>query len=329
MSTMESNTQIVSNPQARILAEIESLGLETYRETLDEQGFVVVPPEIASPDNLAGRLLEAVLDVAERRSGVRPDLEGGSTHEGFQGRVAEVDGDSPWGEMVKSLIHEGRVFEEGIMNPVFLAMTTYLCGYSMVMSSYAALLKGPNRSNFHFHTDTLLPPPWPRHAFVCNGTYLLTDFDRESGATAFMPGSHKWGRAPMGDEALVGEGGNPDAVVVEAPAGSLLVWHGCTWHGAFRRTRAGLRVSIPILMARSYMRTEEDLNGNISQEILDRNNTRFAILMQQGVTYGWSSNADAEKRLDRSYEYLAKYHEEMAGAAVVNPMAYGDDLIYG
>ena len=39
----------------------------------------------------------------------------------------------------------------------------------------------------------------------------------------------------------------------------MIVWHGNTWHGAFNRRVPGLRVSIPVLMARPFMRTEEDL----------------------------------------------------------------------
>ncbi len=35
----------------------------------------MIPPEIATPNGLAERMLEAVLDVAERRNGERPDLE--------------------------------------------------------------------------------------------------------------------------------------------------------------------------------------------------------------------------------------------------------------
>ena len=31
---------------------------------------------------------------------------------------------------------------------------------------------------------------------VCNVTYALTEMNRENGSTAFVPGSHKWCRAP-------------------------------------------------------------------------------------------------------------------------------------
>ena len=55
------------------LEAIRELGLETYVADLDVNGFTVIPPEIAAPNGLADRLLEAVLEVAEARRGVRPD----------------------------------------------------------------------------------------------------------------------------------------------------------------------------------------------------------------------------------------------------------------
>ena len=64
----------------RVLKDISDLGLEKYASDLDTDGYTVIPPEIASPNGLAERMLEACLDIAERRNGVRPDLETGSTH---------------------------------------------------------------------------------------------------------------------------------------------------------------------------------------------------------------------------------------------------------
>ena len=211
---------------------------------------------------------------------------------------------------MQSLIFEGRVFEEALMNPILLAMGSYLCGYGMVLSSMGCFMKGPNKESFSLHTDTPLPSPLPPQAMVCNATYVLTEFNRENGSTAFVPGSHKWCRAPSGREARVGEGGNSKAIALEAAPGSLVVWHGNTWHGAFNRNAKGLRVSIPVYLARPYIRTQEGLIGKIPQEMLDRNSPRFAILTQQGILYGYESQEDAFARGKRARKFLAAYAED-------------------
>lgn len=311
-----------ADPLAAIWQEVEALGLASHVAELDAWGYTVIPPALASPNGLAPRLLEAVLEVAERRTGVRPDLATGATHAGFSGRYASEGGDSPFGELLHALILEGRVFEEALMNPVLLAMTTYLCGYSVVLSSMGAFIKGPNKTDFKLHCDTLLPPPFPPHALVCNATYALTPFNRDNGGTAFVPGSHKWCRAPREDEAAIGAGGHPDAVAVEADAGALIVWHGATWHGAFARSAPGLRVSMPVLMARPFMRTEEDLFGRIPDAALARNPARFAVLTQQGTVYGFHSDESAERRSRHAVKHLLAFHEASGGLTSLDPLRW-------
>jgi hypothetical protein len=64
----------------RVWKEICDLGLQSYIADLDANGYTIIPPEIASPNRLAERMLDAMLDIAEHRNGERPDLEMGSTH---------------------------------------------------------------------------------------------------------------------------------------------------------------------------------------------------------------------------------------------------------
>ena len=281
--------------------EISDLGLQRYIEDLDANGYTVIPPEIASPNGLAGRMLEACLDIAERRNGERPDLERGRT-------IGQTD--SPVGDAMKALLLEDPVFEESLMNPALLALATYLCGHDVVLSSLSFTMKGPSETRFRLHTDTRLPSPLPTQALLCKGIYLLTDFNRENGSTVFVPGSHKWCRNPLASETLIGEGGNDQAVPVEAPAGSLLFFHGNTWHGAYNRVAPGLRVSVHLLMVRSLLRATEDFIGRIPQEMLDRNRPRFAILTQQGVVPGYIDKEDERAKVARAQKFVAAYAKE-------------------
>ena len=281
--------------------EIGDLGLQRYVEDLDVHGYTVVPPEIANPNGLSERMLEACLDIAERRNGERPHLERGET---------EFRGGSPVGVAMKALLLEDPVFEESLMNPVLLALATHLCGYDVVLSSLGASLKGPGNTRFRLHTDTRLPSPLPTQALLCKGIYALTDFNRDNGSTVFVPGSHKWCRNPVASETVIGEGGNDQAVAVEAAAGSLIVFHGNTWHGAYHRVAPGLRVSLHLLMVRSLLRATEDFYGRIPQEALDRNPARFAILTQQGVVPPYIDKDDERAKVARAQKYVSAWEKD-------------------
>lgn len=298
--------------------EIQRLGLEQYVAYLDVHGYAVIPPALATPNGLRQRLLEAVLDVAERRRGRRPDIGGMRERLDHEGRFGHygAEGDSPFGDYLLCLIHEGRVFEEALMNPVVLALATYLCGYSVVLSSMGCMMKGPNESTLGLHADLSIPSPFPPNALACNATYILNDYDRDNGATVFVPGSHRLCRAPEPLEAVVGgRNGNPQAVPIEAPAGSVIFWHGNTWHGAYNRRAPGLRVSIPVYFSRPYMRTEEHLMDTITEEMLARNPARFAILTQQAIKYSFRNEEEAHRNGKRARAHIAAYKAEADGVA--------------
>ena len=90
--------------------EIIDLGLQPYIEHLDTNGYTVIPPEIANPNGLAERMLEACLDISERRNGERPDL-----MRGMRGKSRSAD--SPTGDAMKAILLEDPVFEEALMKP--------------------------------------------------------------------------------------------------------------------------------------------------------------------------------------------------------------------
>ena len=96
-----------------------------------------------------------------------------------------------------------------------------------------------------------------------------------------MPGSHKLCRHPKPGE------GVQDAVPVEAPAGSVLVFHGNVWHGAFPRKNPGLRLSVNAYYCGPHYRTQESFWGRITDEMLARNGDRFRELVHYDDRWGF------------------------------------------
>ncbi len=163
----------------------------------------------------------------EQRTGVRPDLASGETHRNV------------FFPTLYYFLFEDPLFQEWLLHPVLLALVTYLLGESCVLTTTAVFMKGPADESerglqLGLHSDQqMVPQPFPPYALICGATLLLTDYSKDDGAFAYVPGSHQQGRHPGGSEATSA------AIPVVAPKGSLVVHHGALWHGSFPRTRAG------------------------------------------------------------------------------------------
>jgi ectoine hydroxylase-related dioxygenase (phytanoyl-CoA dioxygenase family) len=255
--------------------EIRKLELDRTIAELEAVGLTVVEPERAAAPGFAERLRDAIVRVGEERSGTRLDLD--AAHEAGRGAFGDV-----FGLQLYYLLFEDKVFQEAIVNPVALALSTYLLGESCIISNCLAGVKGPGGGDLGLHSDNvMIPAPFPPYAQVCNVTWALTDYDDDSGPLVYVPGSHRLCRHP-----LPGEG--RDAMVpVRARAGSIIFWHGNLWHGALARRAPGLRVNLIVAMMRSYLRPQEPYREHVTQAILDDNPPRFATLLGQHVYYGW------------------------------------------
>lgn len=254
----------------RVLAEIARLGLERHAWELDSLGYTVVPPDKLAPAGFTDRLLEAVLACSEKLNGVRPDLVGGTSHKDVD--ITNV-GRS---EILTDVFFADSAFEQALMNPAMLALVTYLLGESCELAAMNGIIKAPGPEHVPMHADSIQPNPLPPYAQVANATWLLTDYDEPNGATLFEPGSHRKCRNPTAEESI----DLSAAVPVIAPAGSLLVWHGNSWHGALPRTAPGLRVTLLCFFTRSYIRAPvESFTGRVTREMIDRNPERFVRLV--------------------------------------------------
>ena len=263
----------ISPETEAIWAEINRLDLTYHIAELEVRGYTVVPPEKVAPPAFIARLRKAILDVSERRYGVRPDENEGATHTGSN---------NPFGQLMAYMLFEDPVFQEAMLNPVGLALTRYMLGANAIASNCIALIKGPGAVDLHLHADhVLMPSPFPQQPHVCNVTFALSDYSEDNGALCFVPGSHKHNRAPLPMEGL------DQRVPVIAPAGSLIFWGGSTWHGAFARRAPGLRVNLLMAMMRPNMRPQEAYRENVSPEMLERHPPRFATLMGKNLNYGW------------------------------------------
>lgn len=257
--------------ERRVRAEIDGLGLASHVDRLDRDGFTILSPDETGAGTLVDQALERVLQIAGDRAGIdAKDMKTGKRHADY----ATPFGQAQW---EPSLLLEDPIFERLLMNRAKLSLITYLLGESSTLNHFSCIVKGPGSEYLPLHADQNAsgpPPPFAPFSSVANATWALTDYDAGNGAICFVAGSHKFGRPPNAQEAVDLSLFQP----VEAAAGSVIIWHGNTWHGALPRRNPGLRVCIVEYMQRWYLRPTEDLSTRISAEALARNTERFAVL---------------------------------------------------
>jgi ectoine hydroxylase-related dioxygenase (phytanoyl-CoA dioxygenase family) len=255
--------------------ELRSLGLESHIADLATLGYTVVPPEKIAPPEYIAALLEAVLKVSERRTGVRPDYEGGTTH------TAQAH---PLGQFMRFVLFEDPIFEPVLTNPVLLGLITYLVGFDAILSLNDAMLKGPGGSPLNLHNDNAdkITPVYADQPQTANINLMLNDYTAGSGPIAFLPGSHVFRREPTPAEMrdLL-----PEMVPIIAPAGSAVIWPANTWHIALPRTEPGIRATLLYDFCRGHLQTQSPFRQDVTPEILARNPPRFAQLMHQFAAF--------------------------------------------
>ena len=245
---------------------VEEYGLKDHIEELDEIGLTIIPQStLRLDDNWFDEIRDAILRVGEARTGVHFDLNSGPSYD-FGSRPGEI------GHIILShMIFEGQAFEKVLTHPVKKALMTHMLGSDHRLAVSDAWIKWQTPDNWEgesttgFHVDqSMVPPPWNwRVPHIANMNWALTDYTKEDGALAYVPGSHRLERFPEPGEAL------PLSVPAEAPRGSLIMFSGTLWHGAYRKTTPGLRVTMLGQHCRSYMMPFQEFKGRISSEMIE------------------------------------------------------------
>jgi ectoine hydroxylase-related dioxygenase (phytanoyl-CoA dioxygenase family) len=253
----------------KLFPELQRLGLERHIAELHMYGYTVVPPEKIAPPEYIQAVLDKVLEVSERRTGVPVDYAGGTTHTAQQ---------HPLGQFMRYILFEDPIFEPLLTNPVMLGLITYLVGYDAILSLNDAMLKGPGGVTLPIHNDhgDLTTPVYPDLPQTANINLLLNDYDEGSGSIAFLPGSHNFRRAPTPNELRELK---DQMVKVVAPAGSAVIWPDNTWHMAFPREDPGVRATLLYDFCRGHLQTQSPFRQDVTPEVLARNPPRFAQLM--------------------------------------------------
>ena len=270
---------------------------------MDEFGYCILANAISAEEAAAlrTRLLEQV--EAETRQG-----------------ISTMGQDKK--QIVFFLINKGQGFRDLLFHPEVRKMIDHVLGSVYLLSSYVGHIAHPGGTEI-FHTDQWwMPPPtnsrketlikpgsitregYRGHhaggeatmnlpafapACVCNSMWTLDDFREDNGATIVVPGSHLNGRQP--DPELDAQANWIPAV---APAGSVVIFEGRTWHSTGANHSNQTRIGLTINFCAPQFRQQENFLLGTSPEVLTDASEELLALIGFKPWYGYGS-IDAPK----------------------------------
>ena len=126
---------------------------------------------------------------------------------------------------------------------------------------------------------------------MMNTVWLLDDFSAANGGTRVVPGSHKSGLHTPPEGFTV-----PHVVQPEAPAGSVLVFNGQTWHGGGANTSDGNRHALFGHYSKHMLLFQYDPHDAMPQEWYEQLTPRQTELLRMKNGLGADHAADTHLR---------------------------------
>ena len=268
---------------------IQALGLESHLAELDTYGFTVVPPEKAAPVGFAEQLRDAVIRHTRGQNSADAHI-----------NAIDPDKRPVDGEHLFHTVARDPIFREATISPVGHALATHILGASMRIYQSSTLLKAGKILPVPMHCDSVsVPPPLPPWCVTCNVTWILSDYTKENGALFMVPGSHRLCRHPTLAEqpkSIGGQGSDDNVVPVIAKAGSICVFAGNTWHGAYGKDNDTTRVSLATIYCRTFMMPAEDF-GDLTDEMIAPHGDGFAKLVWRDKWQGYRAEGPRQELL--------------------------------
>ncbi len=177
-------------------------------------------------------------------------------------------------QRVFNLVNKGEVFEEIVQHPLIMKIMARLLGGDCILSGFSSNTTGPGGEAMVLHSDSgYVPPPHPEYLLSANAIWIIDDFTLENGGTEYVPGSHLHRTNPDPRRSYT-------CVPVIAPAGSLAILHGYTWH----RTGANIsrdryRRALFAYYVRPFLRVQENHLVSVRKEVWDRATPTLRHLM--------------------------------------------------
>ena len=212
----------------------------------------IVDADMAALDRDGYVIWENLLTTEECRrirEVVRPWLE----HTGrnsFEGRRTQ---------RIYSVLSRTRVCDRLVDHPRVLAALDRLLMPNYLLSALQAINIQPGEAaQLAHHDDGFYPIPRPRAPLAAATIWAIDDFTADNGATAVIPGSHRWGQRRPGPD--------DQALPVVMPAGSCVFFVGTLWHGGGANRSANARLALTAQYCEPWLRPQEAFTLSMTRD---------------------------------------------------------------
>lgn len=215
----------VSGAAQKVSASIVAADLAA----VEAQGYVIIEG-LLSADELCV-IREAVLPLLQHRG--RNEFEGERT------------------QRLYAVLAKTRALDRLVDHPRILALldALFLPNYLLSQLQVINILPGETAQALHMD-DGFYPIPRPRPPLGAATVWAVDDFTATNGATAIVPGSHKWGAERYASIA--------EAQPALMSAGSVIFYPGTFWHGGGANVSDAARLAVTCQYCEPWLRTQEN-----------------------------------------------------------------------
>lgn len=217
---------------------LSTLGAEVAPLSDDERDFLDANGYLILPNMMDAAWLSELRQAYERLMTVKygawqPSMSGGATTDFWNHEQGT--------RRLTNLVSEDPAFDRIYLHPRLLAAVLHVTGRAVMLHSLNARDALPGQGAQALHVDGAALKPG-ESSYLVNTAWLLDDFTAENGSTRVILGSHRI-PGPISEHVADLMADHPAQQIVEAPAGSVLVFNAHLWHsGRMNRTRATRRV---------------------------------------------------------------------------------------
>lgn len=218
--------------------------------------------------NLGPILSDQELESIRRRIADLISAEGEAAGRELRESVFVRNKEDEGAERLSDLVNKGAEFDIFYSHPRVLAAVSHVLGNNIKLSSlnYRAAMPGAGLQKLHAD----YPESVPKNDYrVCNSIWLLDDFSVQNGATRIVPGTHLNEQLPQ--EVMENPmDSHPNEIILEAPAGSVVIFNSHVWHGGTTNHTERSRRAIHSYFCRRDQPQQINQKSYILPETLER-----------------------------------------------------------